>query len=110
MIDIDHQGCRILHKSQDSACKRCRDMGHCHQDMGKCDAYVNDHDIITIQSPNHVLCNYFMCDVDVYGQHFFSSEHAYQWKFTSHIGRHDLADEILSTSNPEQAKEVSSNQ
>ena len=49
-----------------------------------------------------------MCDVDVNGQHFISSEHAYQWKFTSHIGRHDLADEILSTSNPEQAKEVSS--
>ena len=49
-----------------------------------------------------------MCEVDVYGQHFISSEHAYQWKFTSHIGRHDLADEILSASNPEQTKEVSS--
>ena len=24
-------------------------------------------------------------DVDVYGQHFISSEHAYQWKFTSRI-------------------------
>ena len=83
-------------------------MGHCHQDTGKCDANVNDHNIITICSPNHVLCNYCMCDVDVYGQHFISSEHAYQWKFTSHIGRRDLADEILSTSNPEQAKEVSS--
>ena len=56
VIDIDHQRCRILHKSQDSACKRCRYMGHCHQDTGKCDAYVNDHNIITIRSPNHVLC------------------------------------------------------
>ena len=108
VIDIDHQRCRILHKSQDSACKRCRYMGHCHQDTGKCDAYVNDHNIITIRSPNHVLCNYCMCDVDAYVQPFISSEHAYQWKFTSHIGRHDLADEILSTSNPELAKEVSS--
>ena len=52
-----------------------------------------------------------MCDVDVYslyGQHFISSEHAYQWKFTSHIGRHDVSEEILATSTPEQAKEVSS--
>ena len=49
-----------------------------------------------------------MCDVNVYGQHFISSEYAYQWKFTSHIGRHDLADVILSTSTPEQTQKVSS--
>ena len=78
------------------------------RNTGKCDTYVNDHNIIMIWSPNHVLCNYCMCDGDVYGQHFISSEHAYQWKFTSHTGRHDLADEMLSPSNPEQAKEVSS--
>ena len=107
-INIDHQTCRIQHKSQDLACKRCRYMGHQDQETEKCNAYINNQNMIAIRSPNNALCNYFLCDVNIYGHHFISSEHAYQWKFTSHIGRHDLADEILETSTPAQAKEISS--
>ena len=92
VIDIDHQGCRILHQSQQKACTRCRYIGHGIDDTGLCEAFSSDQNIITIRSPKNVLCNYYMCDIDMYGHTFHSSEQAYQWKFTNYVGRHDLGE------------------
>ena len=49
-----------------------------------------------------------MCDIDMYGHTFHSSEQAYQWKFTNYVGRHDLGEEILASTTPENAKEIAS--
>ena len=48
VINIDHQTCRIQHKSQDLACKRCRYMGHQDQETEKCNAYINNQNMIAI--------------------------------------------------------------
>ena len=37
-----------------------------------------------------------------------SSEHAFQWKLCSQVGRYDLAQEVLDAHTPEQAKEIDS--
>ena len=76
LIDIDHQRCRILHQSQEKACTICRYIGHGIDDIGLCEAFSSDQNIITIRSPKNVLCNYYMCDIDIYGHTFHSSEQA----------------------------------
>ena len=89
--DIDHQRCH-MHQSQKKTCTRCRYIGHGIDDTGLCEAFSSDQNIITIRSPKNVLCNYYMCDIDMYGHTFHSSEQAYQWKFTNYVGRHDLGE------------------
>ena len=49
-----------------------------------------------------------MCDIDMYGHTFHSSEQVYQWKFTNYVGRHDLGEEILASTTPEKVKEIAS--
>ena len=52
--------CRVLHRSQDTGCRRCRHVGHVSTDVEHCKAYAENTDIITIRSPNYVLCNYYV--------------------------------------------------
>ena len=54
------------------------------------------------------MSNYYICDVHIYGHTFRSSEHAFQWKFCQHVNRDDLAEEILNSTNADQAKEIAS--
>ena len=108
IVDIDHHKCRIIHHSQTLACRRCGFLGHGINDTGSCAAFLDDSDIVTIRSPNNVLCNFYMCPINIYGHEFSSSEHAYQFKFVSHIGRPDLAQEVLNAPNPETAKDIAS--
>ena len=108
VISINNQKCRVYHQSQDLACSRCRYLGHSSTNIAACDAYSDDPNVITIRSPKNVLCNYYPCKMKLYNQQFKSSEQCYQWKFCKHIGRDDLADEILMAMTPEEAKEISS--
>ena len=55
---IDFTKCKIWHPSQDTACQRCRCLGHHTSEVSKCDAYTEDSDVITIRSPQYILCNY----------------------------------------------------
>lgn len=104
---IDYNTCRVVHKSQEYACLRCRGVGHMINETNKCPAFVEPlHDIITIRSPAYVLCNYFACDIKVYGKVFRSSEHAYQWRFLTYLGLHDQADEVFSAKTPGEAREI----
>ena len=108
IADIGSYKCRISHPTQQRACKRCLYVGHSMYDTENCPGYCDNNDIVTIRSPKNVLCNYYPCTVKIYNQTFPSSEHAYQWKFCSHIGREDLAGEILDANTPAQAKEIAS--
>ena len=54
-----------------------------------CDAYWEDPNVITVKYPQNALCNYYLCEVNVYDPKFKSSEHAFQWKFAKHVGRDD---------------------
>ena len=89
------------------ACQRCRRLGHHTSETDKCDAYIEDPEVITIRSPQCVLCNYYPSPLKVFGTEFATSEHAYQWRVSKHIGEDSLTHEVLKSSSPSDAKSVS---
>ena len=107
-ISINNHKIRVQHHSQERACSRCRYLGHDAKNTELCDAYWEDPNVITIKSPQNALCNYYLCEVNVYDQKFKSSEHAFQWKFAKYVGRDDLAQDILESTTPERAKSIAS--
>ena len=106
--NINNNKCKIWHQSQQMACQRCRRLGHHTSETDNCDAYIEDPEVITIRSPQYVLCNYYPSPLKVFGTEFVTSEHAYQWRFLKHIGEDSLAQEVLESSSPSDAKSVSS--
>ena len=106
--NINNNKCQISHQSQQMACQLCRRLGHHTSETDKCDAYIEDPEIITIRSPQYVLCNYCPSPLKVFGTEFVTSEHAYQWRFLKHIWEDLLAQEVLESSSPSDAKAVSS--
>ena len=106
-ISINNHNLRVMHQSQYLACSRCQYLGHTASNTEACHAYCDDQDnIITIWSPKDVLCNYYSCEVSINGQTIRSSDHAFQWKLFSHVGRDNMAQEVLDAHTPEQAKEI----
>ena len=105
---IDYNTSRVWHKSQELMCRRCRHTGHVYTNTEACKAYCEDPDVITIRSPNYVLCNYFLCPMKIYETEFNSSEHAYQWRFLKFLGMDDLANEILDAQSAGDAKVIAS--
>ena len=108
VADIGPYRCRIFHSSQKNSCRRCLYVGHSMHETEKCNAYYEHDNMITIRSPNNVVCNYYSCPVTIYNKTFQSSEHAFQWKFCKYIRREDLADEVLAAPSPAKAKEIAS--
>ena len=106
--NIDNNKCKVWHQSQKIACQRCHCLGHLTSETEKCAAFVEDPDVITIRSPQSVLCNYYPSPLKVFETEFDSSEHAYQWRFLKHVGEHDLAQEVIETSSPTEAKAIAS--
>ena len=105
---IDNNKCRVWHKSQERSCARCRHTDHATVNTEKCDAYIEEQDVITIHLSKNVLCNYYMYPLKVFNTQFISAEHAYQWRFMMYIGRDDHAHDILYARTPAEAKEITS--
>ena len=103
---IRNAKCRIWHKSQEVACKRCRRLGHTYNNTEACKAYKHGDDVINIRSPKNVLSNFYPCNMKIYEQDFRSSEHAYQWRFLKYLELDDLANEVLAARSPADAKEI----
>ena len=103
---IRNAKCRIWHKSQEFACKRCRRLGHTYSNTEACKAYKHGDDVINIRSPKNVLSNFYPCNMKIYEQDFRSSEHAYQWRFLKYLELDDLANEVLAARSPADAKEI----
>ena len=97
-----------MHQSQELACRRCRYMGHISSNTDVCDGFCDDPNVIAIRSPKNALCNYYICNINIFGQTFKSAEHAFQWSFCEHVNMSELAQEIIKSPTPEQAKEVAS--
>ena len=101
---IDHNKCRIWHKSQGVACMRCRQIDHKTTNTSKCNA--EKQNIVTIRSPKHALCNYYMYPLNVFNNNFLSAEHAYQWRCMTYIGMEEHAFEIIDDPTPAETKEI----
>ena len=85
---INNNKCKIWHQSQHLACQRCCCRGNHTSETKKCDAFIEDPEVITIKSPQYVFCNYYPSPLKVFETEFASSEHTYQWRFLKH--RHDI--------------------
>ena len=48
------------------------------------DTYIEDPEVITLRSPQYILCNYYPSPLKVFGTEFSTSEHVYQWRFLKH--------------------------
>ena len=108
MAVINYNRCRVWHKSQEDACRRCRNHEHTYTDTGACPAYHEDLNVITIRSSNCTLSNFHMCIIKLWNETFCSSEQAYQWRFMKYIGMDELADGILAAQTPAEAKSIAS--
>ena len=81
---------------------------HHTNDTHKCDAYTTSTNVITIKSPRYSMCNYYPCTLKIYNEEFASSEHAYQWRFLTYLGIHDLAEEVRKAPSAAEAKAIAS--
>ena len=106
--NINNYKCQVWHKAPKNSCRRCRKLDHNTSQTAKCEAFLCDDDVITIKSPQFVLCNYFPCRVKVFDIEFSSSEHAYQWRYLKHIGMDELALEVLDAPLASEAKKIAS--
>ena len=101
---IEGHPCRIWHKSQKNYCKRCDTHGHRTSDVGLCESYDADAPVTPFRADSNPLSNFFKCRIDFQGQTFNSSEHIYQYTKCSFLNRSDLADRIISSDSPREAK------
>ena len=74
----------------------------------KCEAYIDDANVVTIKSPKFPLCNYYPCRIKMHNMEFPSSEHAYHWRFLMYIDKPELAQEVLDAETAAEAKAVAS--
>ena len=70
--------------------------------------FLCEENVITIKSPQFVLCNYFPCRIRIFDNKFSSSEQAYQWCYLKYIGMDELAQEVLDASSEKEAKDIAS--
>lgn len=101
---------RVSHRSQKVFCQRCcTDDHHRTSDVSVCPSYRHD-DVQTVafRGDYNIMSNYFITDVVVYGKHFRSAEHAFQFRKCDISKRDDLAQQILTSSSPSAAKRIAS--
>ena len=98
--------CKVFHDSQFKPhCLVCNTPGHKIGDE-TCKAR-STQEVIPFRSHHNVLSNFYMCDINVWGKTFRSSEHAYQWKKAMDVGKVMLAEDIRNAEHAGKAKRLS---
>ena len=106
-MTLQETSCRIWHPSQQLKCKRCHDVGHRANHIDLCPAYINKQDnAIIFWRDTDILSNFYMCNVYMFKNNFKSVEHAYQWCKCTYFELYDLAEQVLNSKTPRQAKQI----
>lgn len=106
VTNIGGHKCRIYHQTQKLVCKTCGQMGH-RSKSEDCPAYATDLDILGFKSYQHVLSNFYPCNITYRDEHFKSAEHAYQYAKAVDMGKLEIAHEIKAADNAFIAKGIS---
>ena len=101
-----YRHCQIWHRSQKSWCLRCNSNNHGTEKTDQCDAYDANPTAVMFKSRNNVLCNYYMCEISVWGLKFPSAEHAYCWAKCTEFLKPELAEQVIKTEWPTTAKAI----
>ena len=97
----------LCHPSQQLKCKRCHDVGHRAHNIDLCPAYITQQDKSTIfWIDTDVLSNFYMCYMSMFNNQFRSAEHAYQWCKCTYFELYDMAEQVLGSKTPRQAKQT----
>ena len=94
----------ISHKSQEKYCNRCKGNGHMTKNIHDCPAYTEENQCILFN--NGVLSNMYKHDIAVQDKTFHSSEQAYQYAKCIKLQLNDIANDIMKTDNPFDAKKL----
>ena len=106
-VTLQEMSCRIWHPSQQLKCKRCHDVGHRAHNIDLCPAYITQQDKATIfWRDTDVLSNFYMCHISMFNNQFRSAEHAYQWCKCTYFELYDMAEQVLRSKTPRQAKQT----
>ena len=106
-VRINDRHCQIWHRSQKSWCLRCNSNNHGTEKTDQCDAYDANPTAVMFKSRNNVLCNYYMCEINVWGLKFPSAEHAHSWAKCTEFLKPELAEQVIKTEWPIAAKDIS---
>ena len=99
--------CKIFHDGQFRPhCTLCQTPGHRLGDE-QCKGHNSSCEIIPFKSQHNVLSNFYMSNIDVYGETFKSAEHAYQHRRAIHANLPDLAGQIKRSAHAGIAKRLS---
>ena len=99
--------CKVFHDGQFKPhCTVCNTPGHKIGDE-TCTSRNTDQDIIPFRSHHNILSNFYMCDINVFGESFSSAEHAYQWKKAIDNKNESLALDIKNATHAGKAKRLS---
>ena len=107
-IKIGDYACRVQYSSMNLVCERCKGQGHRTGDIIKCDAYQAEQTNVHYITRG-MLSNFGICKTNFEGIDFISSEHAYQWKACVESMRDDLAEKVIQSATPRDAKTPDSN-
>lgn len=108
-IKFSGNPCRVWHYTQENVCRRCKEEGHRAFNTDQCPAFIDSpiDNITFFSQSSDPLCNFYQCNIRIYGEKFRSSEAAYQWAKMRFIGRYDYAHDIMRSSSAVQAKNIS---
>ncbi len=97
---------RLYHMNQKKVCKACGQYGHRTRDY-RCEAYDPDQHVVAFRSRDHVLSNFYPCDIPFRDDNFKSLEHAYQYTKAVAMGELDIAWAIKNAPSAFQAFKIS---
>ena len=106
-IKVGDFSCRVQFSSMNAVCERCRKQGHHTHDTSKCEAYEAEQPNVHFFTQG-ILSNFEPCPVTFQGIQFITSEHAYQWSACVEDLRDDLAEEVIMSKSPLEAKKIAS--
>lgn len=107
-VSISSFLCQGVHPDvQKSECKVCGEKTHLSGDP-LCKEYLERSGVLTFYGPDSPLSNMFPVKFQLDGVTYSSSEHAYQAQKAVVCGRDELAEQILMTDRPFQAKRIGS--
>ncbi len=97
---------RIYHVNQKKVCKACGKFGH-RSRASECEAYDPNQHVVAFRSKDHVLSNFYPCELPFRDETFKSLEHAYQHTKAVHLGELDIAENIKNAPTAFQAFKIS---
>ena len=106
-IQIGTYTCRVQYASRNRLCERCNNTDHKTSETNVCPAYITEQPDVHYFSRG-ILSNFSRCVMKYEDNEFLTSEHTYQYLACIAQNRRDLADDVMHSTTPREAKAIAS--